>query len=463
MEGALMKTFLISAIIVLSIQVSEAQLNNNRALIVPEFNNGLVKVYTPASYPNAKAGYTLNLSAIIPACASINPNGVTMNNKDLYVAIDGSCQRIYKFPGYADDPAGSIAGVSQVTNYGNDYVGLIFDNNSNLYTTEGSFDNNNLVRYNSPGYTTPPDVIGNAGVVSYLANLAFDDNGNLWVSDYLNNRIIVWDASTLATIHTYHEFDINPAISLPVANTDASLSGNANYIFESPEGVAFDGSGNLWVANNNDNGTNVQTTLVKITPGLQSMILANPAIVASAVGANGANAPNGYYIYNIPHASTDPATNAQPGGMQIDKAIGRIYVNEEINGDGLYFDIATLAAITDNYNNYRLSIVSTNPGNGGIFLAAPGLFNPAGINDKKNYNTLNVYPDPVIDILNIKSDKPVSGIFKVTDISGRTFMHEMVENKNECSLDVSVLKPGLYLFEITPLTGTSVHGRFLKQ
>jgi len=91
--------------------------------------------------------------------------------------------------------------------------------------------------------------IGNAGVESYFANLAFDAAGNLWVTDFKNHRVVVFDAANLGDSNTFHilkNLNVNGAI--PVANTNAALSGNTSHLFAGPEGLDFDEAGNLWVA-----------------------------------------------------------------------------------------------------------------------------------------------------------------------------------------------------------------------
>src|SRR5262249_38248659 len=129
-------------------------------------------------------------------------------------------------------------------------------------------------------YTTRTDM-GNAGMPSYFANLAFDAAGNLWVSDYLNHRVVVFDAANLGGTNTFHVLT-NLTGSIPVATTDAALNANTSHLFAEPEGLDFDADGHLWVANNNDgNGAGgVQTTktaLVKLTPVLQQNVLATVA------------------------------------------------------------------------------------------------------------------------------------------------------------------------------------------
>lgn len=336
-----------------------------RSLIVPEYGNQRVKLYSPTSYPGADAAYSINTSGL---CTNAAPNSVAAWGNDLFVAISsGSCQRIYRYPGYLTNPATAISNVSEVTRSGNDYVGMAFDSSGNLYATEGSYNNNSVVCYKaSNNYAWPPVVLTGTGMTSYFANIAFDKAGNLWVSDYRNNAIVMYDAANLSTTFTYHIIYGADAM-IPVGNTDASLNYACNRIFSRPEGIAFDQDGNLWVANNNDDGANPNyTTLVKLSTALLSAAKGIAGVSGYyTVQGSQANTAGGCTIYNMPNAVSG---RSQLGGLQIDTARKRLYVNEQVGGAGLYFDIASIASITNNYASYKLSIVSTNPGNGGLFL-----------------------------------------------------------------------------------------------
>jgi hypothetical protein len=63
----------------------------------------------------------------------------------------------------------------------------------------------------------------------------FDKQGNQWVSDHNNNTILVFTSAQLAMTGTN---SLMPAVVLSSA------------AFNGPLGIAFDGAGNLWVANN---------------------------------------------------------------------------------------------------------------------------------------------------------------------------------------------------------------------
>jgi hypothetical protein len=107
-------------------------------------------------------------------------------------------------------------------------------------------------------------------------------------------------------------------------------------LFAEPEGLDFDAKGNLWVANNNDGNAggvqNVRTSLVQITPALQAAVLATPEneSLTPALGRNNID----FFIYQVPNLADDTGARPQFGGLQIDRSAGRIFVNEEIAGNG---------------------------------------------------------------------------------------------------------------------------------
>jgi hypothetical protein len=160
--------------------------------------------------------------------------------------------------------------VSQVANLSSDYVGLTFDATGNLYVSEGSWGNTTIFKYTiASNYATRID-LGNGGVTSYFANIAFDANGNLWASDYWNNRIIVIKTADLDTASAPFRSFYTNSIAWTVGggsdNLFASLGNKTiTTAFSQPEGIAFDSTGRLWVANNNDSAANEAPTLVYLS------------------------------------------------------------------------------------------------------------------------------------------------------------------------------------------------------
>jgi len=123
------------------------------------------------------------------------------------------------------------------------------------------------------------------------------------------------------------------------------------------------------VANNNDGNRGVRTprtSLVKLTPAPQLNLLSTVAggdLTPTLLQSNDA-----FSIYQVPNLGNDLGARPQFGGLQVDRAAGRIFVNEQIANKGRGFDIATIAAIGTSTAANDLDIVSTNPGNGGIAL-----------------------------------------------------------------------------------------------
>jgi streptogramin lyase len=121
--------------------------------------------------------------------------------------------------------------------------GLAFDPNGDLWVSNYSY--GSIVKYNSgnlnnnvgtPGSPTSNALVPNkyievagAGPQNDLRNIAFDSTGNLWVTNSVSTKKVVYkyDAATLNN---------NPAPSV-------TLGG-----FTSPFGIAFDSSGRLWIA-----------------------------------------------------------------------------------------------------------------------------------------------------------------------------------------------------------------------
>ncbi|MDQ0470998.1 hypothetical protein [Labrys wisconsinensis] len=378
-----------------------------KPLVVPEYGNGLIKLYTPdpvSGAPAVNPAYTVDMQAVLdtlfPGQGRLaRPNCCKLRGADLFVALSSeNAQAVLKLPGYLVDPAAARAQAFVFTLDGSDYVGLAFDAAGHLYTAEGSYDDNAIVRYGGadapyPGagaaagntYAAGSKVtLGNAGATAYFADLAFDAAGNLWVTDYRNHRLVAFDAAGLAGAGGYHVLPDIPG-PLGVANTDPALAAPASHLFAEPEGLDFDGfaaDAGLWVANNNDgNGAGgVQTaltTLVRITKPLRDAVLATAG--GTSLPAAQLQPNVNCFIYQVPNGA---AGRPQFGGLQVDKAARRLYVNEQVGGGGRAYDLATVTATPANPAGSLLPITSTNPGNGGLALLELGAFVADGAADQ---------------------------------------------------------------------------------
>ena len=354
-----------------------------KPLVVPEYDTGLVKLYVrhPVSLATVPVlSHTLDfhkvLSDLYPGEGRIaKVNACALRGNDLFVTNSSSnSQYIFKVPDYLTLGALAMARTFVFTLDGSDYVGMALDAAGNLYTANGSPGDNRIIKYTGtdttyPGaaaanlnnYATRTD-LGNAGMRSYFANLAFDAAGNLWVSDYQNHRLVAFETAAVGKTHVLE----NDSDTIPVDNKIGALNSVTAHIFAEPEGIDFDAEGNLWVANNNDGGgaggvSNVRTSLVKVTPTLQNLVLLSDTPVRGTSNTN-------CFIYQVPHASDDKGPRPQFGGLQVDRAAARIFVNEEIGKNGRGYDIASIPDIDVFTAPNDLDIVSTDPGNGGIAL-----------------------------------------------------------------------------------------------
>lgn len=443
---------------------SNAQLVNH-SLVVPEFGNGLVKTYMPTTAANIAVNpdYTINLSTLPNGLATAgSPNCVAMFGNDLFVSITAANQRIYKFPNYGQDPAASIANVSQITNAGNDYVGIAFDTSGNLFASEGSYLDTHLVKYTkASNYATRID-LGNGGLTSYFANITFDSSGNLWATDYKNSRVVAILGgdlnSTNAPFHALNTNVVNWTTNGGhTSNLTASLQAlSVTKAFAKPEGIAFDSTGKLWIANNNDSGTNAAPTLVGITTQMQSTVLLSSN---TDVNPNLTNSIYGFKVYNMPSSVNG---RGQFGGMQIDKSIDRIYVNEEISGSGIWIDIATIADTPNDFNAVKLNITSTNPGNGGIYLAASSQILAVDENPIAD-SFVAIYPNPTADYLHIKNTKnDLRFTYQLYDFSGRLISASTDLLKDE-KINLASYQAGTYILKIQTEGKTSQSFKIIKK
>jgi cyanophycinase-like exopeptidase len=94
-------------------------------------------------------------------------------------------------------------------------------------------------------------------------------------------------------------------------------------------------------------------------------------------------------------------------------------------------------------NNGLLTIGQTTP--------TPALCNPSGIQDINVTNTINIYPNPINDIVTISSVIPFGNfVLKLYNSLGKV-VHESSSsnlNSNQINIDVSFLSKGVYILEL---------------
>jgi streptogramin lyase len=124
--------------------------------------------------------------------------------------------------------------------------GMAFDKEGNLWTLGGTVADKTLGRYSAgslaaSGMPTPDREIGiaNTGCSPLASGLAFDTDGNAWVSLLCEKKIVRLSPTDLTATT-----DVTPTVV--ISN------------IEVPKGLAFDSAGNLWVSDDEPNDAHIR-------------------------------------------------------------------------------------------------------------------------------------------------------------------------------------------------------------
>jgi sugar lactone lactonase YvrE len=130
---------------------------------------------------------------------------------------------------------------------------LAFDAHGNLWVANCG---GTIVEYTpaqlTAGGTQVPAITISATTLTCPWSIAFDSSGNAWVADLHHTHLVEFSAAQLAT----------GGVLTPVDTIGATAGSLA-----SPDGVAFDASGNLWVSNGGNNKTVVEFTPAQLAAG----------------------------------------------------------------------------------------------------------------------------------------------------------------------------------------------------
>lgn len=427
--------------------------NLSKPLIVPEYGNwNQVPYQDSAAYsvglqPHAVNLFTYgqaNLLAAVdldtiftglgidPTQYLPSPNVCLAVSADLYVAISGlpvtipvtnptpppatipqqlqPAAAILKFTGYfAGKNETTTVTPTIFTESASGYCGLAFDGAGNLYSVENQ---NSIYAYPIAQNGTVRNLVYQGNSEDF-GDLAFDASGNLWAADYNNNSVVAFPKPTPGGPNS-RTIVVGGTGPFPVLNGGGAMVDN---LFVSPEGVGFDGAGNLWVGNNNDGydaagvSQNSSTTLVELTAKLLPTIISDATLAGSTYTLNptqaltsgqvvSMSAPiSGFAVYQAP-TPTSPYL-PQFGGLQIDVVSPQdlpsgnaqyLYVNDEVDNTVWQLDVnpysPTFLATEPSFASAALTLTDaqgnpavTNPGNGGIALVRASLLIQDDTND----------------------------------------------------------------------------------
>jgi hypothetical protein len=118
-----------------------------------------------------------------------------------------------------------------------------------------------LAKLSTAKNPTPAVAIKSSSLVSPEQGI-FDGQGNLWVSDLNNNAIYMFSRSQLSASAT---------------NATPTATIRSNPAFYSPVGIAFDGGGDLYVANNG--GNNIYGFKASSLPTTSGSVMLTPSVI----------------------------------------------------------------------------------------------------------------------------------------------------------------------------------------
>ena len=151
--------------------------------------------------------------------------------------------------------------------------GIAFDNAGNLYFADYE---NNRVREISSGVITTVAGDGTPAQLNNPSAVAFDSTGNLYIADTGNNRIRKVAGTTITTFAGNGTAGFN-------GDNGAATSAELNQ----PSGIAFDSSGNLYIADSANNRVRkvARGTITTVAGDGTSAQLSNPSdVVVDSTG-----------------------------------------------------------------------------------------------------------------------------------------------------------------------------------
>lgn len=317
----------------------------------------------------------LSCTADTPTSSTVPTTGTTLNGPD-GIAVDGS-GNLY----VADTTANEVLEVSAsgtVTALGtaaspafSGPTGVAVDAHGNVYVADTG---NNLVR----------EIVATAGVVSSSSTVitlnqsgaaafnkpegvAVDASGNVYVADTFDNEIREIEASGGSVSSS------SAIVTLAGGSSTGCVDGDGSGAeFDQPKGVAVDSSGNLYVA---DSQNNVIRKISSVGPtGLN-------AVTTLAGGQGTCNGPSPATSGYADGAGATQALFASPTGVTVDSA-GNVFVSDlgnnavrEITPLGL---VSTLAGATQptggttTYYGFNLPFGITVDGSEDLFVTDTG-------------------------------------------------------------------------------------------
>ncbi len=257
---------------------------------------------------------------------------------------------------------------------------LVFDSSGNLWVADEW--NNRILKYvnsfsngmdaalvlgqadfNSNSANRGSDVAANT--LYYPVGIAFDSTGNLWVADSYNHRVLKYATSFsngMNAILVLGQADLTSRSS-----NSGGLSANSLSL---PYAVAFDGSGNLWVADRDNH------RVLRYPTPFSSHMDANLVLGQADFSSNSANRGG----------SAGASTLSNPNAIAFDST-GNLWMADYGNHRVLKF-ASTFSIGMDATLVLGQANLTSSSSNRGVSVAANTLWNPAGLTIDSSANVL---------------------------------------------------------------------------
>jgi hypothetical protein len=347
--------------------------------------------------------------------------------------------------------------------------------------------------FGQPGFTTnTPNT--NASGLSAPMQIYVDGADNLWVADFVNNRVMMFpNAATAAN---------NEAATLVLGQPDfnSNAAGSTATTFNNPVGVYGDGDGNIYVSDYGNNRILIfanaaslsngaaatyvlgQTNFTSTGTGDNANQLNNPTFLFVGTSLLAADATNNRIMIWIPLVPLPLTLTAFTGRLQDN---GQVLLQWQVSGSGGSapsgtFELQYATSDTSNFN----TVLNTQPVNPAIsgysylqVSPAPGvnyyrlkLIAPDGSFTYSQIVTINVgavstglsiYPNPAHSSIAVSlpqmSVTAVIGIYNSTGI----LMQWLVSGAAINTIDISRWAAGMYTVKVMEGNSTMT-GNFIK-
>jgi sugar lactone lactonase YvrE len=297
---------------------------------------------------NAFRSAPIAVTATTAGTVTLNAQLSVTTTQELWVASGLGMLTGYAIvPGTAPLPIDGITIPQTLTNgLGLGANALTTDANGDLWAVLAN--NNTVVEYAPPFTSNAPSLVL-TNVLLGPTGLTFDAKGNLWVTSFQNPS----DPRNVSQIHATEVSEYTP----PFTSASAPVASVSQGLFVA-EGVAFDASGNMWVANFGTGNVALEYTTPFTTASMPSATLAANCTFVSgiAIDAGGdlaISCLNGLgSILQFPGPLTPASVSNltitsginQPSDLAFDGS-GNLWVTSEFGNDVTAYNATTHALI----------------------------------------------------------------------------------------------------------------------